>query len=101
MCVQEMIIENTLFALYLTNDGNKKKGFNHESKMNGGKTKLNEDKLLSSKNSHPSGRRNNQEDASQPSRRKRRGILTHVQEKSVARLHVLFGKGRLMATEAA
>lgn len=50
-----MIIENTLFALYLTIDGNKqtKKGFKHESKMNGGQTKLNEDKVLSSKNSQP------------------------------------------------
>lgn len=32
---------------------NKKKGFKHESKMNGGQTKLNEDKVLSSKNSQP------------------------------------------------
>lgn len=40
-----MKIKNTLFALYLTNDGNKKKkGFKHESEKNRGQAKLNEDK---------------------------------------------------------
>lgn len=78
-----------------------KKGFKRESKMNRRKAKLNEDKVSSSKNSHRSGRRNNQECASLPSRRRKREILTHVQEKSVARLHVPFDKRRLMATEAA